>query len=65
MSGDRYYSPMFVSKEEWLPYEGSIMAIDPSGRGRDETSYAVLKYLHGMLFLTESGALTVAILKTP
>jgi hypothetical protein len=55
MSGDRYYSPMFVSKEDWLPYEGSIMAIDPSGRGRDETSYAVLKYLHGMLFLTESG----------
>jgi hypothetical protein len=58
MSGDRYYSPMFVSKEEWLPYEGAIMSIDPSGRGRDETAYCVVKYLHGMLFVTESGGFT-------
>jgi hypothetical protein len=58
LSGDRYYRPMMVSKEEWLPYEGVIMSIDPSGRGRDETAYAVVKYLHGMLFVCESGGFT-------
>lgn len=58
MSGDRYHGPMFVSKDEWLPFEGSIMSIDPSGRGRDETAYCVIKFLHGMLFLMESGGFT-------
>jgi hypothetical protein len=58
LNGDRYYRPMMVSKELWVPYEGAIMAIDPSGRGRDETAYAVIKYLHGMLFLCDSGGFT-------
>jgi hypothetical protein len=31
------------------------MAIDPSGRGKDETAYAVVKYLNGWLYLVESG----------
>jgi hypothetical protein len=31
------------------------MAIDPSGRGKDETGYAVVKMLNGQLFLTASG----------
>ena len=34
------------------------MSIDPSGRGRDETAYCVIKFLHGMLFLMESGGFT-------
>lgn len=55
MSGDRFYRPMMVSSDMWIPYEGVIMSIDPSGRGRDETAYAVVKYLHGMLFLCASG----------
>jgi hypothetical protein len=58
MCGDRYYRPMVISSEMWVPYEGSIMAIDPSGKGRDETAYAVVKYLHGMLFLCASGGFT-------
>jgi hypothetical protein len=49
---------MVISSEMWVPYEGSIMAIDPSGKGRDETAYAVVKYLHGMLFLCASGGFT-------
>jgi hypothetical protein len=32
-----------------------MMFIDPSGRGKDETSYAVVKHLHGMLFLVDVG----------
>jgi hypothetical protein len=58
LSGDRFYRPMMVSTDMWLPYEGSIMSIDPSGKGRDETAYAVVKYLHGMLFLAASGGFT-------
>jgi hypothetical protein len=33
------------------------MAIDPSGRGADETAYAVVKMLNGYLFVTEAGGL--------
>lgn len=32
------------------------MFVDPSGRGKDETTYAVVKMLHGRLFLTDIGA---------
>lgn len=55
LPGDRYYEPMFIGKE-WLDYEGSVMFVDPSGRGKDETTWAVIKMLHGMLFLTAIGA---------
>jgi hypothetical protein len=33
------------------------MSIDPAGRGEDKTAYAVLKMLHGVLYLTDVGAL--------
>lgn len=56
MNGDRYFRPMHTS-EDFSSYEGSIMVIDPSGRGRDETSYCVLKSLNGMLFLRAWGGL--------
>lgn len=52
--GDRYYRPAWVSAE-FAPYEGGIMFVDPSGRGKDETSYAVVKTLHGRLFLVAAG----------
>lgn len=52
--GDRYYKPVFTSTE-MTPYTGSVMYVDPSGRGRDETSYAVVKHLYGQLFLMEVG----------
>lgn len=54
LAGDRYYRPAWASADV-APYEGAVMFVDPSGRGKDETSYAVLKLLHGRLFLTASG----------
>jgi hypothetical protein len=36
-------------------FTGCVMAIDPSGRGKDETGYAIVKILHGNLFLCASG----------
>lgn len=54
--GDRFYQPMFID-EHWTEYEGAVMAIDPAGRGQDETGFAVVKYLHGNLFLLAWGGL--------
>jgi hypothetical protein len=55
-TGDKFYRPLFMDKE-WAPYEGSCMAIDPSGRGKDDTGYAVTKQLHGYLYVPEAGGL--------
>jgi hypothetical protein len=54
--GDRYQRPMFQSKE-FVAFQGSVMSIDPSGRGADETGYAVVKMLNGMLFCPSAGGL--------
>ena len=56
LPGDKFYGPMFKGSE-FLPYTGSVMAIDPSGRGADETAYAVVKHLNGMQFVTAAGGL--------
>jgi len=56
-NGDRYYRPMAITGS-WIPYTGSVMAIDPSGRGADETAYAVVKMLNGFLYVTEAGGLS-------
>jgi len=55
-TGDGYWSPMWMD-DTFAPYTGSVLAIDPSGRGQDETGYAVIKQLGGRLFLTASGGL--------
>ena len=34
---------MLYMSEEFAPWEGTVMSIDPSGRGEDRTGYAVLK----------------------
>jgi hypothetical protein len=55
-NGDRYYGPMDI-QGKWIPYEGGIMAIDPSGRGDNETAYSVVKMLNGFLYVTSAGGL--------
>jgi hypothetical protein len=54
MGGDRYFQPASYS-ETFSDYSGSVMAIDPSGRGADETSYAVVKMLNGFLTVRKCG----------
>ena len=56
LKGDYFTTCLYMS-DEFAPFEGSVMAIDPSGRGEDRTGYAVLKMLHGVLYLTAVGAL--------
>lgn len=54
LAGDKYYSQQ-ETVGSYLDYTGSVLAIDPSGRGADETAYAVVKMLNGQLFVTDAG----------
>lgn len=54
LKGDYFYEPQGRSSEVF-EYTGTVMAVDPSGRGKDETSYAIVKYLNGYLFVLEVG----------
>jgi len=56
LKGDYYVAPMYMS-ETYAPFEGSVMSIDPAGRGADKTGYSVVKMLHGILYLTACGGL--------
>ena len=55
LAGDKYFAPEeLIGRSE---YTGSVLAIDPSGRGADETAYAVVKMLNGYLYVTEAGGI--------
>ena len=54
-SGDYYHRPAFIHGE-WLEFQGCVMFVDPSGRGMDETAYAIVAQLNGNLFVLEVGA---------
>jgi hypothetical protein len=56
LTGDRFYRPMWHS-EEMVEYTGCVMSIDPSGRGLDETGYAIIKVLAGTMYLVDAGGL--------
>lgn len=56
LTNDRYYRPMQIVGQ-WIPYQGSVLAIDPAGRGADELAYAVVKMLNGYLYVTACGGL--------
>lgn len=56
LGGDRFHKP-FKILGDMIEYTGSVLSIDPSGRGKDETGYAVVKMLNGQLFVPEAGGL--------
>ena len=53
LSGDKFYAPEDTIGR--AKYTGSVLAIDPSGRGSDETAYAVVKMLNGFLYVVDAG----------
>jgi hypothetical protein len=60
LDGDKIYRPAWIERDahgnpDYADYTASVLAIDPSGRGKDETGYAVVKILHGQLFLLDWG----------
>lgn len=52
LAGDRMYRPHWVSKDKY-EYTGSIMIIDPSGRGKDETTWCIAKMYAGNIYIPE------------
>lgn len=52
--GDRLHRPLY-SAPEFGDYTGSVLIIDPSGRGKDETAYCVTKFLNGYVFVRRWG----------
>lgn len=55
LSGDRFYAPEDTIGRS--KYTGSVLAVDPSGRGSDETAYAVVKMLNGFLHVAAAGGI--------
>jgi hypothetical protein len=64
MTGDKYHRPFSYQGSGlqgaalWVPYQGVMMAVDPSGRGADELGYCVIGMLNGQLFVLACGGLT-------
>lgn len=56
MAGDRFYGPA-ANDPMFTEFKGSVLAIDPAGRGKDETGYAVVKMLNGYLYVRRAGGL--------
>ena len=54
LRGDSYHEPFEVASD-WIEYNGSLMTIDPAGRGKDETAYSITKFLNGYVFLLDFG----------
>ncbi len=49
LPGDRWYRPAEVGQSE--PWVDTIVAVDPSGRGKDETVAMVLSQINGNIYL--------------
>lgn len=56
LKGDSYYF-YHTASPQIEKYSYKMMCIDPSGRGKDQTGYAVLYYLNGYIFLMQVGGL--------
>jgi hypothetical protein len=62
--GDKFHKPMSYDGQRdangvviWQPYQGSLLAIDPSGRGKDETGWSVTKMLNSQIFAMAAGGM--------
>lgn len=56
LMGDSYHTYQTVGSA-FSSYTQKILVIDPSGRGKDETGYAVLFQLNGYIFVMEAGGM--------
>lgn len=50
LNGDVFTRPMWVS-EDYIPYKQTVMFIDPSGRGEDETAVCIASFGMGYVFI--------------
>ena len=56
-ASDYFVQPSWTSDER-NPFEFTILAIDPSGRGQDETGYVVYSLMAGKLWIRDFGGVT-------
>ena len=52
MSGDKLYKPMYISPS-FIPYTQTVVFVDPSGRGSDETAVCVASTVNGYIVIHE------------
>ena len=52
LTGDIIYEPMWVS-EKYTKYVQTVMHVDPSGRGEDETAICIASFANGYIFIHE------------
>jgi hypothetical protein len=50
---DRFFGPIIPKDALWSPWQGVAMWVDPSGTGSDETGYAIVKCLNGVIYVAE------------
>jgi len=50
LTGDIIYEPMWIS-DKFVPYTQTIMTVDPSGRGSDETAVCVASLCNGFVYI--------------
>lgn len=55
LQGDKWHRPMHFSEKDWEECPEVGLIIDPSGRGTNETAYAVIGWRDGWLFLFDCG----------
>ena len=55
LPGDRFYGPMYID-EGMCDYDETIVSVDPSGRGTDETVAVVLSQANGYVFVRDMKA---------
>lgn len=56
LNGDRFHTAA-ATRGDYVEFQNSVMFVDPSGRGSDETGYAVVKSINGYLHTTAAGGL--------
>jgi len=52
LSGDLVYEPMWIA-DRFVPYTQTVMTVDPSGRGDDETAVCVASLCNGYVYIHE------------
>lgn len=57
LAGQMFYAPEKLS-DSFRDSEMSVLTIDPSGRGKDETAYSVARMLHGNIFIPKLGGMS-------
>lgn len=57
IGNDKFYMPLTIENIKLLPYMYKVMAVDPSGRGKDELAYNILGVLNSQIFLLNQGGI--------